>query len=144
MKLRVIAVGMMCAACFTGLSGAALAHDAGPPPAYIDARPDKAVLEQIDNLILWAESELAEHDGEGLYKGHAEEKTLVLSMIERARALRSTGDEAARAGRKTEALSYYFAAEATARYAAQMPHLLEDRLEADADHDHDHDHDHAH
>lgn len=136
MKRGIIAAGLLCAAGFVGLSGAALAHDAGPPPAYLDAHADKAVLEQIDNFILWAESELAEHEGEGLYDGHAQERELALAMIERVRALRSAGDEAGRAGRKTEALSYYFAAEATARYAAQMPHLLEDRLEAAGGHTH--------
>ncbi len=136
MKHKVIAVGIACVAYFAGLPGAALAHDAGPPPAYLDAQADKAVLEQIDNLILWAEGELAEHEGEGLYEGHAEERDLVLTMIQRARALRSAGDDAGRAGRKVEALSYYFAAEATARYAAQMPHLLEDRLEAAGGHAH--------
>lgn len=126
------------------LAGAALADEVGPPPAYLD--PDHAanVVEQIDALILWARGELVEHEGEGLYEDRPEDKALVEAMIERAQALRTSGDKAAAAGKRTEALSYYFAAEATARYAARMPHLLEDRLEDEAEAGHGHAHGHHH
>lgn len=136
MKRKILLVPALLIAC---LAGPAPADEAGPPPAYLDDPRPAKVVEQIDALILWARGELAEHEGEGLYRDRAEDKALVEAMIERAQALREAGDAAGAAGRQTEALSYYFAAEATARYAARMPHLLEDRLEkAEAGHGHHH------
>lgn len=130
MKFRNAAISILFGAALSVPAGFALADGDGPPAAYGEARPSEAVLDSIDTMIAWAQAELDEHVGEGLYKDHAEDRALVEAMLERARQLRKSGD----AVKGTEALSYYFAAEATARYAARMPHLLEDRLEEQAEH----------
>lgn len=134
MKYRKMLLSIAVCAALAAPAANALADDDGPRAAYREAKPAEAVLESIDTMIAWAQAELDEHVGEGLYKDHAEDKALVEAMIERARELRKSGE----AAKGADALSYYFAAEATARYAARMPHLLEDRLEDEAERGHGH------
>ena len=106
----------------------AYADDEMPALSYAQDAPDEKVQARLDGLIAWAKGELAEHVGEGLFNGHSEEKRLIQGMIDWAEELRRQAAAASKRGDHNTARIRLFSAEATARYAALMPHLLEDRL----------------
>ncbi len=106
----------------------AYADDEMPVLSYAQESPDEKAQARLDGLIAWAKGELAEHVGEGLFNGRAEDKRLIQGMIDWAEELRRQAAAASRKGDHNTARIRLFSAEATARYAAQMPHLLEDRL----------------
>jgi len=105
------------------------ASDDGPEKSYASNDYEHQVIKTVDGLIAWAKGELAEHDGEGLYKPHPEQLILTQGMIDQAIALVKKAKSASKAGNNVQAQIYYLSAESTARYAASMPHMLEARLE---------------
>jgi len=107
----------------------ASASDDGPAESYASNDYGQQVIKTVDGLIAWAKGELAEHDGEGLYKPRPEQLTLTQGMIDQAIALVKKAETASKAGNNVQAQIYYLSAESTARYAASMPHMLEARLE---------------
>ena len=114
------------------------ADDAAPAFSYAEEDPTKAVIETIPGLIIWAGAELAEHQGEGLYKERAIDETNTQTMISIAKELEAKGKLLLAHGETDKALPQFLAAEAVARYAATMPHLLEDRVFGD-EHEEDED-----
>ena len=105
------------------------ASEAGPAKSYAANDYEQQVIKTVDGLIAWAKGELAEHDGEGLYKPRPEQLSLTKGMIDQAVALVKKAEAASKAGNNVQAQVYYLSAESTARYAASMPHMLEARLE---------------
>ncbi len=107
---------------------AAGAEESGPAFSYTLQRSIQEMPQQIDNLLTWARGELAEHTGEGLFEEHAEEKQVIEEMIQLADSLQKQAKAAWDSGEKIKSRALFYAAEATARYAANMPHMLEHRL----------------
>lgn len=108
------------------VSAGSWADDGGIAMSYGKPNTHEAVGKTIDLMVIWAEGEFAEHQGEGLFKRFPDEGLMIRATIDLARQLK---DEAANASDGAKAQALMYAAEATARYAAQMPHLLEDRLD---------------
>ena len=106
------------------------------PYAYSEENPAKAVRETVPGLIIWAEAELAEHQGEGLYEELAIDEANTQTMISLAKEFQARGKLLLENGDNDKALPQFLAAEAIARYAAEMPHLLEARVLDDEDHYH--------
>ncbi len=115
------------------------ADDTAPAFSYAAENPTEAVVETIPGLIIWAEAELAEHQGEGLYKERAIDETNTQTMINIAKELEAKGKLLLAHGETDKALPQFLAAEAVARYAATMPHLLENRVFGD-EHDEEAEH----
>lgn len=86
------------------------------------------LTQTVEGLSAWARGELAEHEMEGLFKNQADEQAIIKQSIELAAQLLAQAQEAEKQGDTVGARTHYYAAEAVARYAAHMPHLLEDRL----------------
>ena len=107
------------------LSSVSQAEDEGPALSYGKQDAHGVVSHTIDTLVTWARGEYAEHDGEGLFERFPQEGALIRATIELAQQLKR---DAANSADRAQAQAMLFAAEATARYAAAMPHLLEDRL----------------
>jgi len=105
------------------------ADESGPAFSYSLPRSAQEMPQQIDNLLAWAKGELAEHIGEGLFEHHAGERRGIEEMIKLAASLQQQAKAAWESGEKSRGRALYYAAEAAARYAASMPHMLEDRLE---------------
>ncbi len=106
------------------------------PYSYSAEDPGKAAVETVPGLIIWAEAELAEHQGEGLYKDLAVDEANTQAMIALAKEFEARGKLLVENGDSDKALAQFLAAEAIARYAAEMPHLLEARVHEDHDHHH--------
>lgn len=103
--------------------------------SYSEPDPATAVVETVPGLIIWAEAELAEHQGEGLYKDLAIDEANTQAMIFLAKEFQAKGKLLVENGDTDKALPQFLAAEAIARYAAAMPHLLEDRVLGGEEHD---------
>lgn len=119
------------------------ADDSGLAFSYSEDNPAQAVVETIPGLIIWAEAELAEHQGEGLYKDLAIDEANTQTMITLAKEFEAKGKLLVENGDADKALPQFLAAEAIARYAAAMPHLLEDRV-LDGEHHDEHDESYHH
>ncbi|MBL1261051.1 MAG: hypothetical protein COB33_011025 [Thiotrichaceae bacterium] len=91
-----------------------------------------SVNNSIEMLTTWARGEYAEHEGEGLFTRHPEDGSVISATIALVNELKQLAAKARAEGDEMKARAYLFSAEATARYAAQMPHLLEDRLAKNA------------
>lgn len=119
------------------LIAAAQADEDDPaiPYSYALENPATAVLDTIPGLIIWAEAELAEHQGEGLYRGLAIDEANTQTMITLAKEFQARGKLLMENGDSDKAMPQFLAAEAIARYAAQMPHLLEARVFDDEHHE---------
>ena len=115
------------------------ADDVTLPFSYSDENPAKAVVETVPGLIIWAEAELIEHQGEGLYKNLPIDEANTQTMIFIAKELEAKARLLLEHGETDKAIPQFLAAEAVARYAAAMPHLLEDRV-LDDDHDEENEH----
>ncbi|MBL1433556.1 MAG: hypothetical protein COB94_008980 [Gammaproteobacteria bacterium] len=111
------------------------ADDSGLAFSYSEQDPATAVVGIVPGLIIWAEIELAEHQGEGLYKGLAIDEANTQTMIFLAKEFEAKGKLLVENGDTDKALPQFLAAEAIARYAASMPHLLEDRVLGGEEHD---------
>ncbi len=111
------------------------ADDSGLAFSYSEENPAKAVIETVPGIIIWAEAELAEHQGEGLYKNKAIDEANTQTMIILAKEFAAKGKLLVENGDTDKAIPQFLAAEAIARYAAAMPHLLEDRVLDAEEHD---------
>jgi hypothetical protein len=111
------------------------ADDSGLAFSYSEENPAKAVIETVPGIIIWAEAELAEHQGEGLYKDFAIDEANTQTMIILAKEFEAKGKLLVENGDTDKAIPQFLAAEAIARYAAAMPHLLEDRVLDGEEHD---------
>ncbi len=114
-----------------GAIQSARAGDEGPPLAYLQGLTPQKMNRHFDALLAWAAGELAEHGGEGVFADHPGEKAVIEEMLVLARHLMEQSRQAKAQGDAARARALAYSAEATARYAARMPHLLEDRLEKD-------------
>ena len=128
-------------AALSGFAAVATLHadDNTLPFSYAEGNPAKAVVETVPGIIIWAQAELAEHRGEGLYKNLAIDEANTQTMIIIAKELEAKGKLLLEHGEANKALPQFLAAEAVARYAAAMPHLLEDRV-LGGDHDVENEH----
>ena len=106
----------------------ASADDEGPELSFSKPDVDQAVNGSIELLTTWARGEYAEHEGEGLFARYPQDGTVISETINLVHELQQLAKKARSKGDETKARAYLFSAEATARYAAQMPHLLEDRI----------------
>ena len=104
------------------------ADDEGPALSF--NKPD--VYTSIDHSIEifsdWARGEYAEHHGEGLFDKHSEDGEVIKDTLSVVDELKKLAAQAESRGDVAMAHAYLFSAEATARYAAVMPHMLEARI----------------
>lgn len=111
---------------FLGLVLSAVkAEDADQALSY--GQPASKPAEVVTAMRAWAEGEHQEHEAEGLFKTHPDAGRLILDMLAVSKELEGRAQAAERAGDAARARAYYHSAEATAYYAARMPHLLEER-----------------
>jgi len=87
-----------------------------------------SVYSSVETLTTWAQGEYAEHENEGLFMRYPEDGGVISTTIALVNELKQLAIKARAEGDETKARAYLFSAEATANYAAQMPHLLEDRI----------------
>lgn len=120
-KTTILTLALICCPLSAG------AEESGPPFSYRSEYSAQEMSRQIDNLLAWAKGELAEHTGEGLFEDRIEEKHMIEEMIKLAASLEQQANAAWDNGEKSRGRALYYAAEATARYAANMPHMLEDQ-----------------
>lgn len=111
--------------------GAVNAGEEGPALSYQAQNPEQEMAESVSVLIEWAQGEMEEHQGEGLFKGRPQDEQLIHDMIAFAKELRDKGAAAKKAGDMRKARVYYHSAESVAQYAARMPHMLEARAHKD-------------
>jgi len=111
-----------------GASPAALA-DEGLPLSYTERDANERVAENVTAMQAWAEGEYAEHELEGLFKKYPQDGKLLLEMAAVSKELQAKAEAARQAGELDKARAYYYSAEATAQYAAHMPHMLEQRTQ---------------
>ncbi|MCL5668426.1 MAG: hypothetical protein M1392_00130 [Gammaproteobacteria bacterium] len=108
-------------------TGAVNAGEEGAALSYQAQNPEREMAQSVSGLIEWAQGELEEHQGEGLFKGRLQDEQLIQDMIAFAKELQAKGAAAKKAGDTRKARVYYHSAEAAAQYAARMPHMLEAR-----------------
>lgn len=96
--------------------------------SFVDKDADSKVAEAIAAMQAWAEGEYEEHKGEGLFTKHPAEGQLIQDMLAVSKELQAKAEAAKTAGDTAKSRAYYFSAEATAQYAARMPHMLEHRI----------------
>lgn len=113
------------------LVGIAQAGDDGVAMSYAGKNADSVVTEAVVSMQDWAKGEYDEHKGEGLFEKYPAEGQLILDMMALSKELQGKAEQAKKANDMPKARAYYFSAEATAHYAARMPHMLEDRLDKD-------------
>lgn len=112
----------------SGALTAVWAEDEGMPLSYSAPDPDNTLEQSVAAMQEWAQGEYEEHQSEGLFKKHPAEGRLITDMLALSRELQAQGEALKRAGDAAKARAYLFSAEASARYAAQMPHMLEHRM----------------
>ena len=110
------------------ISSPTIADDSAPTLSYGQIDAYQRVNSSVDTLVSWADGEFLEHQQEGLFQQYPEEGRIIKTTLSLATELRQQATQAAASGDTSRASALLFAAEATALYAAQMPHLLEDRL----------------
>ena len=101
-------------------TGAVNAGEEGPALSYQAQNPEREMAQSASALIEWAQSELEEHQGEGLFKSRPQDEQLIQDRIAFAKELQAKGAAAKKAGDMRKARVYYHAAEASAQYAARM------------------------
>jgi len=106
----------------------AFAGDDGPALSFNKPDAYQNVNSSIELLATWARGEYAEHQGEGLFARYPDDGAVINATNALVNELKLLAARARGGGDEAKARAYLFSAEATARYAAQMPHLLEDRL----------------
>lgn len=109
-------------------SAPARAAEEGMALSFVDKDADSKVAEAIAAMQAWAEGEYEEHKGEGLFTKHPAEGQLIQDMLAVSRELQAKAEAAKTAGDTAKSRAYYYSAEATAQYAARMPHILEHRI----------------
>jgi hypothetical protein len=110
------------------IAGAAVAEEDGAVLSYAGKDPDSKMAEAALSMQDWATGEYEEHKTEGLFQKYPQDGQLILDMLAVSREMQSKADAAKKANDMAKARAYYFSAEATAHYAARMPHLLESRV----------------
>lgn len=110
------------------LQSLASADDEGLALSFNKPAAYQTVNGSIERLTAWARGEYTEHQNEGLFTRHPEDGAVISATIILVNELKQLAGTAKAKGDETKALAYLFSAEATARYAAQMPHLLESRI----------------
>ncbi len=100
---------------------------AEPASGFSQALPYQALKENIETLSMWAKGEYAEHEHEGLFKSYPSDGHVIRATIKLIDELTRRAAQAEIHGNDEEARALLLSAEATARYAANMPHLLEAR-----------------
>jgi len=118
----------------TGLtcSNLALAKEENTLLTFSKPNAYESVTESIDSLSVWAKSEYLEHESEGLFEKHPNDGNVIKETLSLTKELKKLAAKAKADGNYAKAKAYLFSAEATANYAASMPHMLEDRLEKQA------------
>jgi len=106
----------------------AQASGAGPLPSFSQVAGYESIHENIDSLSMWAQGEYAEHEGEGLFDTHPNDGAVIKATLVLVEELKQQAERAKVRGEIDKANALLLSAEATARYAAQMPHLLEKRI----------------
>lgn len=96
--------------------------------SFANKDADSEVAESIAAMQAWAEGEYEEHKGEGLFTKHPSEGQLIQDMLAVSKELLAKAEAAKTAGDTAKSHAYYYSAEATAQYAARMPHMLEHRI----------------
>lgn len=110
------------------ITGVALAEGDDAVLSYADKNPDSKMAAAVVSMQEWATSEYEEHKGEGLFQKYPADGQLILDMLAVSKEMQTKADAAKKANDMGKARAYYFSAEATAHYAARMPHLLEARV----------------
>jgi len=97
-------------------------------------QPDvyKAVSNNIETLSNWARSEYIEHESEELFRKYPNDGQIIGETLTLVNELKKLAQKANAEGKHAKAKAYLFSAETTANYAANMPHMLEARLEQEA------------
>ena len=103
--------------------------DEGLPLSYLEQGAHERVAENVVAMQAWAEGEYKEHELEGLFKKYPQDGKLLLEMAAVSKELQAKAEAAKQAGEVDKARAYYYSAEAVAQYAAQMPHMLEHRMQ---------------
>ena len=126
MKHFVLALALLAG---TGVVVTAPTHAAeeGMALSFANKDADSKMAESIAAMQAWAEGEYEEHKGEGLFTKHRAEGQLIQDMLAVSKALQGKAEAAKTAGDAAKSRAYYYSAEATAQYAARMPHMLEQR-----------------
>jgi hypothetical protein len=104
------------------------AAEEGMALSFANKDADSEVAESIAAMQAWAEGEYEEHKGEGLFTKHPSEGQLIQDMLAVSKELLAKAEAAKTAGDTAKSHAYYYSAEATAQYAARMPHMLEHRI----------------
>ncbi|MEO5574365.1 MAG: hypothetical protein ABIR48_07790 [Gammaproteobacteria bacterium] len=126
MKRIALAVALLSSVVGANLSPA-FAEEEGMALSYAGRDADAKIAENVSAMQAWAEGEYQEHEGEGLFKKYPSEGKLMTEMATISKELQAKAEAAKQAGEPDKARAYYFSAEATAQYAARMPHMLEHR-----------------
>ncbi|MDH5301703.1 MAG: hypothetical protein OEW58_10110 [Gammaproteobacteria bacterium] len=110
----------------------AYAENTNPDFSYGKADAYQRVSQAVDSLSQWADGEYQEHELEGLFQRYPQDALVIKSTLDLVNQLKQQATQAQADGDQTRASALLFAAEATALYAANMPHLLEKRLDVQA------------
>ncbi len=103
------------------------ADDDGPQLSFAQQDAYSEVAKSVDMLTAWAKGEYVEH--KSIFSKHPKDDAVIKATIELIEEFRQLSKKAKKAGDNNKALAYLFSAEATAHYAARMPHMLEERIE---------------
>jgi len=98
--------------------------------SYQANAPINELGEKVDNLVLWAKGELAEHSVEGLFFEFKDEKMLIEDLIVFAEELKGHAKKAQENNDMRQVRKYLIAAESIATQAAHLPHLLEESVKS--------------
>ena len=105
---------------------AANADDEGPALSFSQPDTYNVVAKSVKMLSTWAQGEYVEH--QSLFTKHPKDNAVILATMALVKELTQLSKKAKASGDEHKALAYLFSAEATARYAAILPHLLEERI----------------
>lgn len=99
------------------------------PLSYAGEDADSKIAGAVVAMQDLAKGKYEAHKAEGLFEKHPAEGQLILEMVAVSRELQAKAETAGKAGDTAKARAYNFSAEATARYAAKMPHMLKARAQ---------------
>jgi len=107
---------------------AALAETVEIPFSYQQAHNYQSVKQSVMSLYQWAQGEYAEHQTEGLFSQYPSDGEVITTTLQVVTDLLAQAELALQAGDTVKASALLYSAEATAYYAAKMPHMLESRV----------------
>ncbi len=105
----------------------AFADEEGPAFSFEQSNAYDDIEKNVDMLTVWAKGEYIEH--KAVFEKHPEDDSIINATIALVEELKQRSKQAKKAGEQNKAQAYMLSAEATARYAAKMPHMLEERIE---------------